>query len=109
MEALANHSGDESVDIGLPELDRRNRVSWALVKSECDRLEKSLSEKRITLDQLFGYLQSLDPAAKDRLGRMSNSIKEVLLAREKMDSYFAALAQSNPASSPVRFRRLNRA
>lgn len=103
---------DSKVEMGhfeLPELDRQNRSTWAMVKSECDRLERSLAEKRITLDQLFGYLQSLDPGAKDRLGKMSESIKEVFLAREKMDFYFTALAQGTPASSPVRFRRLNRA
>lgn len=80
-----------------------------MVKAECDRLEQNLAEKHLTLDQLFRYLQTLDPSAKDRLEKMSDAIKDVFVLREKVDSYFTALAQSYPASSPVRFRRLNRA
>lgn len=85
-----------------------NRSSWALVKKECDRLEANLSAKRLTLDQFFRYLQTLDPSAKDQLTKMSHAVRDVLNARESMDSFFSKLAEAAPA--PVkRFRRLNRA
>lgn len=106
MDTSSAPTDPNSVDVS--ELDRLNRASWAMVKAECDRLEQNLAEKRLTLDQLFRYLQTLDPSAQDRLEKMSGAIKGVFLLREKMDSYFNALAQSSPASGPVRFRRLNR-
>jgi hypothetical protein len=103
MDSTKDHS-----PVDISELDRLNRASWAIVKAECDRLERNLAEKQLTIDQLFRYLQTIDPSAKEGLEKMSNAIKDVFLIREKMDSYFAALAQTSPASTPVRFRRLNR-
>lgn len=97
---------EDAVDI--TDLNRLNKTSWAMVKSECDRLERMLREKNITLDQFFKYLESIDPASSDRLVMMSDTIKEIFVHREKMNSYFESLAHSSPASSPVRFRRLNR-
>lgn len=98
---------ENSVD--LSELDRLNRTSWATVKTECDRLERLLNEKNITLDQFFKYLATIDSASSDRLAMMSDTIKEIFARREKMNTYFESLAHSSPASAPVRFRRLNRA
>jgi len=94
--------------VDLTELDRLNRTSWAMVKSECDRLERMLNEKNITLDQFFKYLSTIDPASSDRLAMMSDTIKEIFERREKMNAYFESLAHSSPASAPIRFRRLNR-
>ena len=99
-------SSENAVD--LSEIDRLNRTSWAMVKSECDRLERMLTEKNITLDQFFKYLESIDPSSSDRLAMMSDTIKEIFHRREKMNAYFESLAHSSPASAPVRFRRLNR-
>lgn len=94
--------------VDLTELDRLNRTSWAMVKSECDRLERMLTDKNITLDQFFKYLESIDPSSSDRLAMMSDTIKEIFARRAKMNAYFESLASSSPASAPIRFRRLNR-
>lgn len=93
----------------LDQLNRLNRASWAMVRQECERLEKNLAEKRITLDELFVCLQHIDPASKEQLGRISTAVKEIFSLRQSMDDYFQGLAASSPASAPVRFRRLNRA
>jgi hypothetical protein len=98
---------ENSVD--LDQLNRLNRTSWAMVRQECERLEKSLAEKRITIDQLILGLQRIDPAAKEQLDRISHAVKEVFSLRQSMDEYFQGLASSLPASAPIRFRRMNRA
>jgi hypothetical protein len=98
----------EGLEKSFEDMVESNRSSWRVVKAECDRLESQLAEKRITLDQFFDYLQHLDPSAKNELSRMSEAIKDIFARRVQMDSFFSSLSQGTP-STPVRFRRLNRA